>query len=53
MCAISKAPISSRRGLTHDLALRCIEVACRYRLYGPDAYIDKLRKVISIDPVVE
>ena len=30
-----------------------MEIACKYRLYGPEAYIDKLRKVISIDPVVE
>ena len=33
--------------------MHCVEIACKYRLYGLEAYIDKLRKVISIDPAVE
>ena len=30
-----------------------VEIPCKYRLYGPEAYIDKLRKIINVDPVVE
>ena len=53
--AIAEAPVKLEVGvvLTHDLALRCVEIACKYRLYCPEAYIDKVRKVISIYPVVE
>ena len=30
-----------------------VEIPCKYGLYGPEVYIDKLRKIINIDTVVE